>query len=134
MFDDDIFETVRSNGMIGIEFDQRIAGVKFSGIKTLWKQFQYIAERIATMQRNRAATVWDYTCLGTDFDGVIHPVDEFKTYRSMNDFEDFLMEEITTYMQHPPANFQPQDLLEPDEILTRLCFKNLVWFIKQNFK
>lgn len=134
MFDDDIFETVRSNGMIGIEFDQRVNGVQASSIETLWKHFQYIAERIATMQRTPERTVWDYTCLGTDFDGVIHPVDQFQTYRDMSSFEDFLLEHITNYMQHPPANFQPQDLLDADEILARLSFKNLVWFVKQNLK
>jgi len=135
MFDDDIFETVRSNGMIGVELDQRVNGVKDSNtIETLWKQFQYIVERVATTTRNPNISVWDNICLGTDFDGVIHPVDEFKTYREMKFFEDFLLNEIKTYMQHPPANFQPQDLLEPDEILARLCFKNLVWFVKEHFK
>ncbi len=134
MFDDDIFETVRSNGMIGIEFDQRINGVQASNIQTLWKHFQYIAELIAAMPRTPEATVWDHTSLGTDFDGVIHPVDQFQTYRDMNKFEDFLLKKITVYMQHPPADFQQQDLLEPDEILMRLGFKNLVWFIKQYLK
>ncbi len=42
LYDDDIFETVRSNGLIGIEFDRRVNGVKNSGIDTLWKNFQYI--------------------------------------------------------------------------------------------
>ena len=134
MFDDDIFETVRSNGIIGIEFDQRVNGVQASNIETLWKHFQYIAERIATMPRTPERTVWDYACLGTDYDGVIHPVDQFQTYRDMDKFEDFLLNQIKNYMLHPPGNFQVQDKLEPDEILSRLCFKNLVWFVKQNLK
>jgi hypothetical protein len=134
MFDDDIFETIRSNGMIGVEFDQRVNGVKDSSIETLWKHFQYIAEKAALVRRIPGITVWDNICLGTDFDGVIHPVDEFQTYRVMNRFEDFLLTQIKKYMVHPPATFQHQDILDADEILARLCFKNLVWFVKQNFK
>jgi microsomal dipeptidase-like Zn-dependent dipeptidase len=134
LYDDDIYETVRSNGLIGIEFDQRVNGVKDSGINTLWKNFQYIAERVATTSRTATQTVWDNICLGTDFDGVIHPVDEFQTYDDMGSFEDFLLQKITDYMKHPPANFQPQDLLDPTEILAKLCFKNVVSFVKKNFK
>ena len=137
MFDDDIFETIRSNGMIGIELDQRVNGVKKDDgyhIENLWRHFQYIAERAAAMARTPGITVWDNMCLGSDFDGVIHPVSEYPTYREMKFFEDFLSKQIKAYMQHPPANFQPQDILDPDEILARLCFKNLVWFVKENFK
>lgn len=136
MFDDDIYETVRSNGMIGIEFDQRVNSVKNSdgyNIKILWKHFQYIAEKVSTLPRTLGATVWDNICLGTDFDGVINPVNEYQTYRDMGEFEDFLLMEISNYMQYPSSFFQQQDLIEPIEILSKICFKNLVGFVKRYF-
>ncbi len=143
LYDDDINEIVRSHGLIGILMDQRVNGVKDSGdLNTLWKQFSYIAEIAAGGIRYNDQTVWDNICLGTDFDGVIHPVDEFPTYTSFNSngnksgktFYNFLLTNIEAYMQHPPHNFLAMDLLEPEAILSKICYTNMTEFVKRNYK
>ncbi|MEO8771904.1 MAG: hypothetical protein ABI402_17540 [Ferruginibacter sp.] len=135
LYDDDIFETVRSSGLIGIELDQRVNGVKDSNsVDTLWKQFQYIAELVAITNRNPDKTVWDYMCLGSDFDGVINPIEQCKTYDDIFKLEDFLGAKIKEYMTHPPVSFKAQDKIDPDEILAKICYKNMVEFVERNFK
>lgn len=94
----DIDEICNSNGLIGIEIDQRILGYNASGnrfIKWLsnifksseksdefwaeyfWKNVLYIAERC--YDRDKTKDPWRIICLGTDFDGVINPLNKFRT-------------------------------------------------------
>lgn len=137
LYDEDIYEIVRSKGLIGIVMDQRVNGVKNSSLETLWLQFQYIAERAAEGTRILPQTVWDNVCLGTDFDGVIHPVDEFQTYtdfnKANNSLSDFLINHISEYMKNPPHTFLDRDRLEPQEILSKICYTNLSNFIENYY-
>lgn len=135
LFDDDIYETVNSGGLIGIELDQRINGVKSSGVETLWKQFKYIAEQAASLPNRLAGqTVWDCMCIGSDYDGIIHPVDDYKSYDDFKSLDDYLASHIKSYIAKPPRSFLPQDMLSADEILAKLCFRNMTDFVKKHFK
>ncbi len=145
LYDDDVYEIVRSGGLIGILMDQRVNGVNNSitnvySLKTLWLQFQYIAERAAEV-RTGSHTVWDNICLGTDYDGVIHPVDEFRMYDDFIDdnngsgqkLYDFLLENATAYMQNPPASFLDSDKLDPHLIVAKICYTNMRDFVQKYY-
>jgi hypothetical protein len=145
LYDDDIYEIVRSGGLIGILMDQRVNGVKNQdtnvyALHTLWLQFQYIAERAAECtKRSSTQTAWDNICLGTDYDGVIHPVDEFRMYDdfvangSSQTFYDFLLQNAAACMQNPPASFLPTDMLPPEQIVAKICYRNMSDFVQKYY-
>ena len=132
--DEDIAEIISSKGLIGISMDQRVTGVQQGNPpEGLWHQFKYIAEKAASGIRNDGQTVWDNMCIGSDFDGVIHPIHNFKKYELFKALGEFLLQRIEEYIANPPSNFLPQDKLQPQQILSKICYRNMCEVIKKNY-
>ncbi len=102
--DEDVRMVHESEGLIGIIFDQRVLGAA-PGLKIptemwpdlLWRQITGMVDVIMTDDRLDAddrVRIWDRLCIGTDFDGFMHPVPCYPTVLEFQDLADDLAERL----------------------------------------
>jgi len=132
LFDDDIREIVQSRGLIGVEFDQRVNGVKGEHPgqlipEMIWHNIRYIAEA-ATKYLADGQSAWDILSLGTDFDGVINPMEKCQTAGMIGSLRLFIKPLLHDYLAGA-CPLGPQDkALDADVILDKLFFGNILSF------
>ncbi|MCK5337810.1 MAG: hypothetical protein KAJ50_03325, partial [Bacteroidales bacterium] len=155
LFDDEIIEIFNSNGIIGLNFDERI----LSGHKVMEEykdrfSKKDIKERTPEIMRFWAQQMlnnllgivkavvnsgqvadadkvkaWDMLSIGTDFDGMINPEDAFITSEEFVDFR-LLLEELM------PLQDEMIELLQGlpvEEALDKLMYDNAYNFAKMHY-
>lgn len=154
--DDEIIEIFKSRGIMGINFDQRILSgadiiedydnnfkkrdVKrnISRVKEFWGQQMLdniLAIANAVYASNEIppgdkAKVWDMIALGTDFDGMINPVDAFITAEDFKELETTLID----LMKKQDDDESPLKDLDIEYITRKIMFDNALEFALRNFK
>lgn len=93
---EDVRLVFESEGLIGINFDRRICGILSSDKLPADRQAHAVIRQILAIvdvimlddriPDDQKATIWDRVCLGTDYDGVIHPVASYPTVLNLPDF------------------------------------------------
>ena len=78
--------------------------------------------------------MWDIISFGTDFDGVINPIDDFKTYNSTTALYDFIHLKLTTYLSAATPGLRTADRLPVDQILQKIFFTNVRDFVSKFYK
>ena len=153
--DEDIIEIFNSGGLIGINLDQRI----LSGMDVIEesKEFsnreirkrrepvvEFWTEQIAlnifgmvkavvksnTVSKEDKVKVWDIISIGSDFDGMINPVDSFIT---ADEFKD-MRSSLKRYMPQMSDFNSCSRGLTIDEILDRIMYDNAIEFVIKNYK
>ncbi|MBT8294217.1 MAG: membrane dipeptidase, partial [Eudoraea sp.] len=143
-FDDEIIRIAKSNGIIGLQLDERrIASkktlkdtkhsLKRSKImhyrsELLWNQVQHIIEILD----NEDLFAWDCMALGTDFDGIIDPLNAFWTAEELPFLADFLERHVYNYMKDHNLS-KNENILGADEIVDRIMSLNGKAFLKKHF-
>lgn len=141
--DEDIRNIVESNGLIGITFDQRILG--YEGNKTInkplfWAQVilnTMMAFADAWMKESKQADpsrLWNCLCIGTDFDGIIDPINDFGANFEFPEFKVELNNALRLMPQNQLDYFKivlPQPG-ETHEIIEKFCYNNAINFLKNN--
>jgi microsomal dipeptidase-like Zn-dependent dipeptidase len=153
--DEDVVEIFNSGGLIGINLDQRIlSGMDviedskdFSNREVRKNSEQVVrfwTEQIAlnilgmvkavvnsdVVSNEDKVKVWDIISIGSDFDGMINPVDSFITAEEFKDMRSSLKK----YMPQM-AEFNICSLgLTVDEILDRVMYDNAVDFVIKNYR
>ena len=153
--DQEVVEIFKSNGLIGINLDQRI----LSGHERLEEEKhsfsnrdirkntdevkQFWTKRVASnilgivgaivnsdgLDDVEKQNAWDVLCLGTDFDGMINPVDSFITSGEFNDLKQCLIK----YMPEMEA-YQQLSLGKPiHELVEKIMIDNAMRFILSNY-
>ncbi len=161
--DEEIRIIGRSGGLIGINFDQRIlSGKKMideiekkmkdidskkykdkKELRTIWAEpILHNILHIAKVLEDGGYEKWDHVAIGSDFDGMINPLDEFcvaedfcslektlkKTMKLLRDKKDIpLLED---------KNFQLLNNMKDekiDEIVDNFMYKNAIKFLKKHF-
>jgi len=100
--DEDVRMVHESEGLVGFIFDRRVLGAA-PGLKVpdelwpqmLWRQFTGMVDVVMADDRLDPADkvrIWDRICIGTDFDGFMHPVPPYPTVLEFQDFADDLAE------------------------------------------
>jgi microsomal dipeptidase-like Zn-dependent dipeptidase len=108
IFDDEIIRVARSGGIFGLQIDRRRITNRWEQWKIklfhvtkksklrrwnmlLWNQIRYIADLLDS----NGLPAWDIVCLGTDYDGMVSPIEEYSTsceiqnlYRNLQYFAD----------------------------------------------
>jgi microsomal dipeptidase-like Zn-dependent dipeptidase len=152
LYDEDILKVAYTNGIIGIMLDERRLADKntlkknkkcirrkellYSGdnqskeakvwwTKTVWDNLYYIAY---LLNMNGFSDCWDIQCIGTDFDGMINPMDVILTAAEMNDLRDGLLIHAQNYQNHPEGLFG----LTPGQVVNRIMHENAFKFIQQH--
>lgn len=144
-FDNEIIRIAKSKGIIGLQLDERRIASKQTlkdtknSIKRnkimhyrselLWNQIQHIIEILD----NEGLFAWDCIALGTDFDGIINPLNGFWTSEELPYLADFLERHVFNYMSDHNLS-EPKNIIDADEIVARVMSLNGKAFLEKNFK
>lgn len=145
-YDDEIVIMAKSNGIIGLQLDERrIAGAatlsdtphslfrnKIMHYRSalLWNQVQHIAE---LLDKNDLFS-WDNMAIGSDFDGLIDPLNAFWTAEEIPFLSDFLERHAYNYMETRGKQvLKPFNQVSANEIVSRIFSDNALRFMKQYF-
>lgn len=144
-FDEEIVRIAKSKGIFGLQLDERRIASKNTLENTkrspkrskimhyrselLWYQIQHILEVLD----NEGLFAWDCMALGSDFDGIIDPLNAFWTAEEMPFLADFLERHVYNYMKD--ASFKVnENNIDADEIIERVMSSNGIQFLKTNYK
>ncbi len=135
--DEDILMILKTKGLFGVCFDQRVAGI--SNNQTIHPEqvhhilFQQILGAVDVAMANddlstkEKRAIWDCICLGTDFDGLIDPVDNYPTALDLDKFSEDLynnLEEISHTRMIGKIGVQ--------EIVEKIAWKNIYNFTEKH--
>ena len=148
LYDDEIERIALSKGIIGLSFDQWVmssedfrntirqrnlfknkATRRLNWSQVIWNHILHIAKIIDA----RGLHAWDYTCIGSDFDGVINPINYFLSSESMPLFKDCLLHHAMRFMNGQPK-LKNRNLLDPEIIVDKILSQNAFRFIKKNLE
>lgn len=146
-YDDEITRIGRSNGLFGIQLDERrIAApgdftlkkthglerrkVLFHSSVLVWRQIQHIAELLDS----QGLFAWGIQSLGSDYDGMIDPLNGYWTAENYLTLSDYLLMQANNYMKQQGRNLsQPLNLIDPEEIVNRVMGDNVYNFLKKYY-
>lgn len=145
-YDDEIVIMAKSNGVIGLQLDERrIASAatlndtphslfrnKIMHYRSalLWNQVQHIAELLD----KHDLFSWDCITIGSDFDGLIDPLNAFWTAEEIPFLSDFLERHAYNYMETRGKQvLKPFNRISANEIVNRIFADNALRFMKQYF-
>lgn len=145
-YDDELLLVARSGGLFGIQLDERRvaskgelkkAGMRISRRKMLfhrskfiWNQIQHIAE---TLDRE-GLYGWGIQSIGSDFDGLINPINGFWGAEEMGLLEIYLETHANLYKGSSLwANLNPFNQISPEEIVDRFMHDNAYEFFRKHF-
>ena len=143
-YDEEIIRIAKSKGVFGLQLDERrIASkntlkntkhsVKRSKImhyrsELLWNQIQHILEVLD----NEGLFAWDCMVIGSDFDGIIDPLNGFWTSEELPFLADFLERHGYNYMKDAKLKVKENNI-DADEIIERVMSLNGRNFLKANY-
>ncbi len=144
-YDEELIRLASSGGIIGLQLDERrlanketLKNTKHSiqrhkimhyRAELLWNQLRHIA----TVLDSAGQFAWDCMAIGSDFDGIIDPLNGFWTSEELPFLADFLERHAYNYMS--TATFKnPENKIGADEIVQRLFSENANSFLSKSFK
>ena len=146
-YDEEILEMIRTKGILGIQLDERrIANEmtfkklkktanteyneKFQYSLLVWNQVLHVAK----LADGRGLPAWHHVAIGSDFDGIVDPLNRFWTLEEYDALEEFLLIHarnfIGTNVPHPMRHTINQ--LTAEEIISRL-FRENAWSFFQKW-
>ena len=151
MCDEDIEMIVKTRGMFGISFDQRILGItkadkkldetrhpKRNGIQIIWENIDAIlrsAYENPNLSDSEKENVWKCITIGTDFEGLIDPVDPYPTALEYELMANNLVFEIEKDRKNPAnthlTRFKSREDVE--KWVDDFCYNNAEAFVKENY-
>jgi len=144
IFNNEIILIAKSEGIFGLQLDERRV-VNKQTLKTtkksfnrskimhyrselLWFQIQHIVEVLD----NEGLFAWDCIAIGSDFDGIIDPLNSFWTAEELPFVADFLERHAYNYLKETTFKVKENNL-EADEVISRIMSSNGLAFLKSNF-
>lgn len=144
-YDEEIIMVARSGGIFGIQLDERrvcsqqtlktvkksmsINETRHYRAALIWNQIQHIAE---LLDRNNLFA-WDCLVMGTDFEGIINPIDGFITSETFVNLEEHLERHASEYMKGRGKQLKPENQISSFEIVDRVFNANGVRFLQKYF-
>lgn len=148
--DEEIFKIYKSGGIIGINLDERILtgnklrkrlksqAVNAGNVlkKSLWAEpvYQNIIHIAQTLKNNNVNNdeLWDNICIGSDFDGIINPLDGFRTSEDLDDLAEILrLKFIERILSEPLLKNKSNEEIET--IVDKFMYKNVLKFLDKYF-
>ncbi|MFC2126346.1 hypothetical protein ACFLU5_16255 [Bacteroidota bacterium] len=138
--DEDVAMVVKTGGLIGISFDQRILGLspgKKIESKRQWawlitKNILAFAEVGGRAFPSKPEKIWDCLTIGTDFDGFIDPVNTFATAEYFDDYKNLLLEVLKGFTGQNRTRYFLNNH-SPEELVHKFCIENAYQFVERNF-
>jgi microsomal dipeptidase-like Zn-dependent dipeptidase len=146
-YDDELVEIERSQGIFGIQLDERRVGSKrelrrLKGkigrelleltSRLVWRQIKHMAE---VLDRH-GEYAWAIQCIGSDFDGMVNPIDGFFTSEHFKFLDEFLLFHAELYVKdHIKQQMQQKRNwdISAIEIVERIMRENVLHFLENNF-
>ena len=145
-FDDELIRIATSGGIFGIQLDERRVASKSAlrwarfrlrrremlsrRSRLVWNQIQHIAE---TLDRE-GKFAWGIQCLGSDFDGLIDPINGFWGAEEMGLLDSYLEKHANNYLDTTRSrHLKPINRIDPDEIVERFMHINAYEFFRKYF-
>lgn len=149
-FDDEIVRLARSGGIFGIQLDERRIGSKsvlhaakgnisrremlFKWSRLVWYQIQHMAEVLDAA----GLFAWNIQALGTDFDGLIDPINGYWTAKELDDLDDYLLKHAFNYLQpNNPENrltLPANKKILADDVVRLVMQDNALEFIRRHYR
>ena len=98
-------------------------------MRLLWRQIAHIAEVLNKADQN----AWDIQSLGSDFDGMVNPLNGFWTFEELGDMKEYLIPIAEDYMIKNSGNFSKANQLPAKDIIEKFSSKNALSFLEHNF-
>jgi microsomal dipeptidase-like Zn-dependent dipeptidase len=146
--DKDVLNIFESEGLIGVNLDQKIISSKkiikksehqFSGLPTDRMQYFWAKQIVANITSmayavikkfpDKSSSVWNIFTIGSDFDGFINPVDAFVTTADYPRMEKFIAKALENDKIFMKNNFG----YSPDEIAKKIMFDNAKDFLNKYY-
>ncbi|MEM6737875.1 MAG: hypothetical protein AAF620_17585, partial [Bacteroidota bacterium] len=143
--DQDVQIIYETKGLLGLSLDQRIMGVpkkqkktgKQNTIVAVWNTIEASLKAIydrTDLTEEAKFKVWDCITLGSDFEGFIDPINEFKTALEYVDLKRHLIDFIETKRTASGGTFygltDPQDT---EQVVENICVGNARRFVIENY-
>ena len=144
-YDEELIRIAMSGGIFGLQLDERRVGsrealqqargrlerrkILFHRSKLLWNQIQHIAETLA----ETGMFPWGIQSIGSDYDGIIDPINGYWTHEDMQFLDDYLLKHAYNYMQGEGKKLRVGNQTDPEEIISRVMHLNAMEFLKRNF-
>lgn len=135
----DVVQIYKSKGIIGIEIDQRILTYHklderkgkeaYFDSNSFWLQIKAFAE-IAYL--GHFDNPWQCIALGSDYDGIINPLDSFRDSSTMGKLFDNLVAHLNDYWNNAPVipkNYKGT----AEEIIHQVMYQNAFDFINEHY-
>ncbi|GAA4003152.1 hypothetical protein GCM10022408_13340 [Hymenobacter fastidiosus] len=143
-YDEDLLRIARSGGLLGLQLDERRVGspaalrqarghtqrrkILYHWAALVWNQVQHVAELLD----QHGLFAWGTLGLGTDFDGIVDPINGYWTHEELPALSDYVLMHAHNYLTGPG----PQRLQLPtnravgaEEVVNRLMADNALNFL-----
>lgn len=146
IYDDELIRIARSNGILGIQLDERRIGsskaINHSKVffpnkrrqlrkKALlvWRQVEHIAEVLD----KQGLFCWGIQSIGSDFDGIVNPINGLWTAENMKDLSEELLNHAKTYLSKNRTLLNNFNRIDAEVIVEHVMQQNAMDFIKRNY-
>lgn len=149
-YDDELLMIEETSGVFGIQLDERRIGsqqalrkarghvarreILYAWAGLVWNQVRHIAEVLDLNGR----FAWGIQTLGTDFDGIIDPINGYWTAKELDDLDDYLLKHAFNYLKEVkspcPLLQERNRSISPEEVVDRVMTGNALNFLSRFFR
>ncbi len=145
-YDDELVRIAKSNGLFGIQLDERRIGSKKAIKKSkiyfpnkrkqlrkksllVWRQIEHTAEVLDA----QGLICWEIQSIGSDFDGIVNPIKGLWTAENIKDLGEELLNHARAYLDKNRNNLKPHNRITPELIVEKVLHQNAMDFIKRYY-
>lgn len=136
---EDVLWAAKTEGLVGICFDQRILGDKkdkVNSIDLIWKNLKAMVDIIldsGDLNASQKENCWNYFTLGTDFEGYIDPTQDYGNSLLFDDFENDLLEKLKGLQVLDGARYHLNSDEDTENAARSICFENAHRLLERHF-
>lgn len=147
IYDDEIVRIAKSNGIFGLQLDERRIGSKKAIRKSkiyfpnkrkqlrkksllVWRQVEHIAEVLNTNN----LFCWGIQSIGSDFDGIVNPIKGLWTAENIKDLGEEMVHHARAYLQENRDGLKDFNRISAETVVERVLHGNAMEFIKNNYR
>jgi microsomal dipeptidase-like Zn-dependent dipeptidase len=145
LYDNEILMVAKTGGIFGFQLDERriasestlkntkhsllMDNIRHYRAELLWNQVQHVVELLD----RHDLFAWDCMAIGSDYDGIINPLNGYLTEEVMDDLQQYLGRYAFNYMKSDAQSLRGYNQLPASEIVNRIFYLNAKSFMKKWF-
>ena len=112
---------------------QRFKKKRYKRAYYIWKQISHFAE-LLDQDPGFEGRIWDFQCIGSDFDGIVDPLDGFWTHNQFDNMLHYIRLNVQQYILQGRYNsLKPNNQKTEDEIIDGFIYKNAERFFREHY-